>query len=169
MNCKMHQRREANFLCNSCRHPICEECLHTLGGICIFCAKDIVANIKKNFVKTIIWSISLGIFGFFFGFQVALEFCSDFENETFGMFVITAIITIQMIFAPYGWNSLSRITSNFFLILPFGGWIIYFFIKCGLSFLIGWLVVIPRLIMTTKNLKYAHSLKLRIEAISTPW
>lgn len=53
----------------------------------------------------------------------------------------THLTYIPMIFAivmgVFGWKALSRIQPNIFLILPIGGWIIYFLVKGVLSVMIG--------------------------------
>ena len=40
----------------------------------------------------------------------------------------------------FGWKALNRITPNIFLILPLGGWVIYFLIKGVLAFFIGYVI-----------------------------
>lgn len=163
MNCHMHYKREANFLCDVCRQPICEDCMRTLGGICIFCAEKTKTDIKRNFILTIISSCLLAIIGFVF----ALGFVSDAtRSPKIELILIVVLSTILMFFAPFGWNSLSRLTSSIFLILPLAGWLIYFLVKGCLSLMIGWLVAIPKFIRMKKNLDYAKKLDANIKIIN---
>lgn len=54
-----------------------------------------------------------------------------FENVSF-------VAVIMAIFLAYfGWQALSKITPNIFLIMPVGGWIAYYVIKGLLSFFLG--------------------------------
>lgn len=55
--------------------------------------------------------------------------------ECFNSNISIAIISVICIY--FGWQALNRITPSIFLILPFGGWIIYFFIKGLLSIIVG--------------------------------
>lgn len=50
----------------------------------------------------------------------------------------SAIFLITAIGCAYlGWKALDRITPSIFLILPIGGWLLYFFIKGMISAVIG--------------------------------
>lgn len=50
--------------------------------------------------------------------------------------VIVAFI-FAALFGYFGWQALNRITPDVFLILPIGGWAVYFLIKGALSLFIG--------------------------------
>ena len=52
-----------------------------------------------------------------------------------GVPVVAVIMAIA--FGYFGWQALSKITPNVFLIMPVGGWIAYFVIKGILSFFLG--------------------------------
>ena len=67
------------------------------------------------------------------GFMVL---CSTtlFENSTY------APIIMAVILGYFGWKALNRITPNIFLIMPIGGWFVYFFFKGMLSVAIGMFV-----------------------------
>lgn len=41
------------------------------------------------------------------------------------------------LFSYFGWKALNRIQPNVFLIMPIGGWVLYFFIKGILSIFVG--------------------------------
>ena len=54
-----------------------------------------------------------------------------FENASF-------VAVIMAVFLAYfGWQALSKITPNLFLIMPVGGWIAYYVVKGVLSFFLG--------------------------------
>ena len=42
-----------------------------------------------------------------------------------------------VIFVYFGWKALNRLTPNIFLIMPVGGWLIYYVVKLVLSIFIG--------------------------------
>ena len=44
---------------------------------------------------------------------------------------------IALAFVVFGWQALSMITPRIFLIMPIGGWVIYFVIKVFLSCFVG--------------------------------
>ena len=52
-----------------------------------------------------------------------------------GVPVVAVIMAIA--FGYFGWQALSRITPNVFLIMPVGGWIAYYIVKGLLSFFLG--------------------------------
>lgn len=65
----------------------------------------------------------------------------------YGIFLIVAnmdsfvgALIILAVCAYFGWKVLNFITPNFFLILPIGGWIIYYIIKGVIAFFIGFIV-----------------------------
>lgn len=49
---------------------------------------------------------------------------------------IVAVI-FALVFSYFGWQALSKITPNVFLIMPVGGWIAYYVVKGVLSFFLG--------------------------------
>lgn len=52
---------------------------------------------------------------------------------------VVAVILFALL-AYFGWKALARITPNVFLIMPIGGWIIYYLVKGVLAFFIGFFV-----------------------------
>ena len=55
-----------------------------------------------------------------------------------GSTVIALILFVLL--AYFGWKALNKITPDVFLIMPIGGWVIYFLIKGILAFFIGFFV-----------------------------
>ena len=55
-----------------------------------------------------------------------------------GSSVIAFILFALMSY--FGWKALIKITPDFFLIMPIGGWIIYFIIKGLLAFFVGFFI-----------------------------
>lgn len=53
-------------------------------------------------------------------------------------FPVAAVVFV--VCAYFGWKALNFITPNIFLIMPIGGWVIYYVIKGVLSFFIGFFV-----------------------------
>jgi len=47
------------------------------------------------------------------------------------------MVIFAVLFSYFGWQALSKITPNVFLIMPVGGWIAYFVVKGALSFFLG--------------------------------
>ncbi len=47
------------------------------------------------------------------------------------------LVPLILILAVSGWKALTKITPNIFLIMPIGGWLIYFLVKGVLSIAIG--------------------------------
>ncbi len=47
------------------------------------------------------------------------------------------IVIFAILFSYFGWQALSKITPRVFLIMPVGGWIVYFVVKGALSFFLG--------------------------------
>ncbi len=65
----------------------------------------------------------------------------------FGIFLIAIeteitilCIIIFAVCAYFGWRVLDFITPNIFLIMPIGGWILYYVIRGALSFMVGFFV-----------------------------
>lgn len=47
------------------------------------------------------------------------------------------MVVFAIAFGYFGWQALSKITPNIFLIMPVGGWIAYYVVKGLLSFFLG--------------------------------
>lgn len=67
----------------------------------------------------------------------------------FGMLILGYIVASIY----WGWLSLSKLTSKFFLILPIAGWFIYLYIKFCLSIFIGPFIMPVKVIALRKELR----------------
>ncbi len=67
---------------------------------------------------------------------------------------IVAVI-MAVILSYFGWQALTKITPNVFLILPVGGWIAYYVIKGFLSFFLG--VFVAPFVISKKIVKAVTS------------
>ena len=87
-------------------------------------------DLLKNFLISpvgyffMIGSLYLPIWG------VMLAFLTVFDAP-----IVAVIMGVAL--AYFGWQALSRITPNIFLIMPIGGWITYYIIKACLSVFLG--------------------------------
>lgn len=145
MKCVTHIHREAECYCRFCNQPICGECRDYLGS-CIYCAEDGVKDINRSYLKTIILSICTSLIGMYYMLGALLL------GEVEGI-LVALVLLVCFAGVPFGWSVLNKITPNIFLILPLAGWVIYFSIKFAISFLIGWIVAIPKCISMYKSFK----------------
>lgn len=88
------------------------------GGIKQF----LISGIGKITLTAILYFVILGLTSLFF---------SVFDDLNFIGFIIIAVM------AYFGWQALKKITPDIFLIMPIGGWLIYFVIKGILALIIG--------------------------------
>ena len=88
---------------------------------CINCAREQIAETKKQMIISIAISVVLMIVG---------------------IIVIRNPLGILLAGIPYGWAWLNKITPSIFLFLPIIGWVIYFVVKLVLSYAVG-LIALP--------------------------
>lgn len=88
---------------------------------CMKCAKEQADKCKKEMIISIVISVVLMIVGIVF------------TKHPLG-FLLAGI--------PYGWAWLTKITPSVFLWMPIVGWVIYFFVKLFLSYIVG-IVALP--------------------------
>ncbi len=69
---------------------------------------------------------------------------------------IVAVI-LAIVVSYYGWQALSKITPNFFLIMPIGAWVAYYVVKGVLAFFLG-VFVAPFIIGKRIALKISNTL-----------
>ncbi|MDE7301772.1 MAG: hypothetical protein K2N60_00480 [Oscillospiraceae bacterium] len=144
MKCFCHHDRDAVAQCSKCGKFLCSECAEVWEPpLCPSCGKSTSSYNKSSAVSSLILTVILfvigGLFaGHMYSIDNSLGFSLGFGEKLFG------IVLFGYVFAaiPSGWRALSGITSKFFLILPVVGWLIYFGIKLGLSFIVG-LVMLP--------------------------
>jgi hypothetical protein len=96
------------------------------------------ADLARQYKKLIAWSVILGLVGMWIG-------CSGSSSKVGpppGGAVLGPLF-LGYFFAgiPWGWNTLSKVTSRIFLILPVMGWVLYIVYKIAGSMAIGWIVM----------------------------
>ena len=109
---------------------------------CMNCAREQAEKIKKEMITSIIISVVL---------MVA------------GIFLIRNPLGFLLAGIPYGWALLNKITPNIFLWMPIVGWIIYFFVKLLLAYLIGIVALPIKLYQWIKELVRVNKLSKTIE------
>ena len=87
---------------------------------------------------------------------------SDSPSKHFNLFELL-VVAIFMGGIPYGWNALSKLTSNIFLFLPIIGWLIYFVIKATLSLFIGWFFFIVKIVKIILHMRHNQKMKSYID------
>lgn len=60
---------------------------------------------------------------------------------------------------PWGWSVLNRITPNFFLFLPFIGWVLYFIFKLAIAMFIGEFVLPYKIYTFIRDYKKAQAIQ----------
>lgn len=121
MNCYYHPERVSCATCHVCGKALCKECAETLNPpICLSCLSEHISAEKAKMIKTIIFSILLGIG------------CWCFTQDPM-CFLFAGV--------PFGWAALTAITPNIFLFMPIVGWVIYFAVKVVISLFIGWIAL----------------------------
>ncbi|MBQ3203346.1 MAG: hypothetical protein IJB36_06875 [Clostridia bacterium] len=122
MACYKHSDREGVAQCNDCGRFLCAECADSFTTpLCVGCATERAAAIKGELIKNIAISVVLMIIG---------------------IVVIKSPLGILLAGIPYGWAILNRMTPSMFLWMSWVGWLIYFFIKLLLAYVIG-LIALP--------------------------
>lgn len=64
-------------------------------------------------------------------FSLILLLSQLFEGGGIGFAIL------MVLFIYFGWNALNRLTPDIFLIMPVGGWVIYYIVKLLLAAVIG--------------------------------
>jgi hypothetical protein len=135
----------------SCGVHLCYECAHLITPpTCAACAKNYAAEIRNEFIKTLVFGAVLLVVG------IMLRNSDILELKSFGIFIVGV---------PFGWRALNRITSNMFLWMPIAGWLIYFAIKFILSLLIGMIALPVYIVQQILKLKSA----IAAQRISQNW
>ena len=122
MACYKHLDRESVAQCVDCGRNLCAECADAFHpSLYVGCATERAAAIKRELVKNIVISIVLMVIG---------------------VVIIKNPLGILLAGIPYGWAILNSITPSMFLWMSWVGWLIYFFIKLLLAYVIG-LIALP--------------------------
>jgi len=139
MHCYYHENEEAVATCSRCGKSLCRRCAENFKPItCVDCVREAVEYTKQEMTKSIVLSVLLMIVGIII------------TRDFFG-FLLAGI--------PSGWRALNKITPSIFLVLPIGGWVIYFFVKLFIAYCIG-LVALPiKLYQDISELKKAKDLE----------
>lgn len=122
MACFYHPDREAAVTCSDCGKLLCREC----GSLfqpptCRACAEAYAQGIRSEMIRSIAISVVLMLVG---------------------IFAIGNVYGIFLAGIPYGWALLNRVQPSMFLWLSWVGWLVYFFIKLLIAYLVG-VVALP--------------------------
>lgn len=110
---------------------------------CMNCAKEHVEKTKKEMIISIAISVVLMVVGIVV------------TKHPLG-FLLAGI--------PYGWAWLNKITPNIFIWMPIVGWVIYFFIKLLLSYIVGMVALPVKLYQWIKEIVRVNKLSKTIDA-----
>ena len=159
MKCYYHLERDAVGTCSQCGKSLCSSCIDIYTPpLCSACAEKINNAERNQITKDIIISIVMIILGCCFYFLML----SDSPSKHFNLFELL-VIGIFMGGIPYGWNALSKLTSNLFIFLPIIGWLIYFVIKVTLSLFIGWFFFIVKILKIILRMRHNPKMKSYID------
>jgi len=80
------------------------------------------SGVGKGIMIAIFYLLFFGVFALLVGVLDKMEFIA---------FIYLAL------FCYFGWKALNKIQPNMFLVLPIGGWVLYYVIKGILAFFVG--------------------------------
>lgn len=145
MKCSKHYERDAVSQCLDCGKALCPECTNKFSvPLCDHCALSRIAADRQLLVKNSIMMIVLFIIGF------------SLSNGSLPGRLLNGYFWAGI---PWGWSILTKITPRMFLFMSWIGWVIYFFVKCMLSAMIGMFVTPYRIYKVVKGLKEAKALE----------
>lgn len=101
--------------------------------------KNSTSQAIKNFVCSPSGKIVLIIALYALTMLITVPIMEFFEDTP------VVILLFAVAFGYFGWKALAKITPDIFLIMPIGGWAIYFLIKGILSCIIG-IFVMPYIV-----------------------
>ena len=156
MNCFNHPDQPAVAQCNQCGKFLCKECASKRTPVmCDECAdllqQSIQAEVqRKEKSENTVFIVSAVFF--------ILQFFIVPGTLLSGNFAFLPFALISCILwggAPFGWVGLNNLKDkmNVVFILPFIGWVIYFCVKCGISYFFGWIWMIKAIVRKVKNKK----------------
>lgn len=153
MNCHKHSKITSVSQCIDCGRGLCPECTNKYSvPICDSCNYNRAENDQKVALRNLLLMVAF----FVFGFYVSSSAGKPLLENLFSGYVFAGI--------PWGWNILTMITPQVFLILPGVGWLIYFFIKFCIAALIGWLVTPFKIYQYMKKYINAEKFKTDLSA-----
>lgn len=150
MNCYNHPTQTAVAQCVDCGKGLCSQCASMYSiPICSTCNKQRITSEKGRTTKELLVTFILGgILTYLFVRLFSIPVGPD--NHTIRFDTPTYIILFYICAGVVaGWQTLTKITPQIFLLLPIIGWLIYFAVKLFLSFWLG-LVMLP--IRTVRNI-----------------
>lgn len=160
MKCFNHNDREATATCSMCGKFLCTECASQYNPpLCTECVNKNANDVLKENIKMLLIGLALFIVAFIFtgslSVRSAMNYHSMFER-----------IILSLMFAgiPFGWNALSRITSNIFVALPIVGYLFYLWLKFILSLFIGIFIMLFRFAVIIFHIVQALMRKKQINA-----
>lgn len=137
MKCYYHPEQEIVATCTECGRGLCKACASKWEPIlCDDCAKLRIDEKRVWLKRSVDWSFGLLIAGVVIGLIMAIQ------DKRADNFLLCMELAFAAVFIINGWQSLSRIQPQMFLILPVVGWMFYFGFKAMLSMFVG-VVVFP--------------------------
>jgi|GEM_PF-1316882 len=155
MNCYYHEERPAVAQCIHCGVYLCRSCAERFSDpTCSDCAEGIVALLKKKARSKLRFIHIAAIITLICGVFVGMMAFGEGDSQE-GLVTLLASPVLAWIFAglPSGWRALNKLPLNFILVLPILGWIIFFFIKGMLAFMVGIIAMPIEYVKCRKALK----------------
>lgn len=138
MNCFRHPVRAAVGACVNCGRSLCAECQEVLDGkiYCSSCAVGVVMETAEPsdlnwFERHLNWTMILAYFGA--GAVIAIPAAISAATDSAVPLAVTAPIVVLAMFIVWGWalrkKNRSLLWLALFLILPFFGLLIFFYLE----------------------------------------
>lgn len=146
MNCFHHPHSVAVSSCPDCNKGLCVECSQQYSfPICRECNHRRIGNERIGIIKD---------FFIIFGGGALITFIMT--NLPTKASIELPLTTVLLMFYTYsgliaGWRFLNKITPEYFLFLPFIGWLIYFIVKMFISGILGIFILPYRIFMNIKR------------------
>lgn len=146
MNCFNHPQEISVATCQDCNKGLCNECaIEYELPICKNCNRLRAKSEKTNIIKSYLILFGVGI--------VLCYVLKSLINRADGL----PLFLYYACFASVaGWRFLNKITPNYFMFLSLFGWLIYFWFKAILSYIVG-IFVFPYILY--KDIKRWYELK----------
>lgn len=154
MKCYYHEDREAVAQC-SCGVGLCKECLNQYKTpICQNCVDDINTSLLKKAKSRVRNTHIIIVLMIIVGIVLAVKALFEGNgHNSISILICCAIGGFLLAGFPAGWRTLDIVTSSLFMFLPIVGWIIYFFVKSGLAFIFGIVMLPVEYIKARKTIK----------------
>lgn len=154
MNCFYHPTDVSTAICQDCGRGLCHHCSKAYETpICIACNRERIKSDKTYLMKD--FAIIFGLGGLFFLFFGGIIFSSSAKFNLFlllySYYLFCSIVA--------GWRFLTKISPNFFLVLPLVGWLIFFLIKGMISVFVGPFILPYRVYQNIKRWKELNEIE----------